>query len=210
MKSGSKKQVVFVGGGHVHLLSLKNADQFIRAGAEVTLVGPDRFHYYSGMGPGMLSRIYKPEQVRFDVQSMVESRGGRFVKDKVISLDPANRTLALEGGEEIPYDLVSFNIGSYVPMDHIPGAESGIQNNEIGIIGKLGVIAKYQLAKAPPLVCAYNKLVCICPVTKTRQFGWVTVEIDANIVIIAGHFPCPDLKYVVFQHCVNSTGSVKD
>ena len=123
MKSGSKKQVVFVGGGHVHLLSLKNADQFIRAGAEVTLVGPDRFHYYSGMGPGMLSRIYKPEQVRFDVQNMVESRRGRFVKGRVISLDPANRTLALEGGEEIPYDLVSFNIGSYVPMDRIPGAE---------------------------------------------------------------------------------------
>jgi len=123
MKSGSKKQVVFVGGGHAHLLSLKNAGQFVRAGAEVTLVGPDRFHYYSGMGPGMLSRIYKPEQVRFDVQSMVESRGGKFVKGKVISLDPANRTLALEGGEEIPYDLVSLNIGSYVPMDRIPGAE---------------------------------------------------------------------------------------
>jgi len=122
-KHGFKKRLVFVGGGHVHLLSLKNADQFIRAGAEVTLIGPDRFHYYSGMGPGMFSRIYKPEQVRFDVQSMVESRGGKFVKGKVISLDPANRTLALEGGEEIPYDLVSLNIGSYVPMDRIPGAE---------------------------------------------------------------------------------------
>ncbi len=122
-KHGIKKRLVFVGGGHVHLLSLKNADQFSRAGAEVTLIGPDRFHYYSGMGPGMLSRIYKPEQVKFDVQSMVESRGGRFVKGKVISLDPANRTLALEGGEEIPYDLVSLNIGSYVPMDRIPGAE---------------------------------------------------------------------------------------
>ena len=79
MKSGPKKRLVFVGGGHVHLLSLKYADQFIRAGAEVTLIGPDRFHYYSGMGPGMVSRIYKPEQVRFDVQNMVETRGGVFV-----------------------------------------------------------------------------------------------------------------------------------
>jgi NADH dehydrogenase FAD-containing subunit len=122
-KQGPKKRVVFVGGGHVHLLSLKYADHFIRAGAEVTLIGPDRFHYYSGMGPGMLSRIYTPEQVRFDIQSMVESQGGVFVKGKVISLDPANRTLAVQGGERITYDLVSFNIGSYVPMDHIPGAE---------------------------------------------------------------------------------------
>ncbi|MFB0507886.1 MAG: NAD(P)/FAD-dependent oxidoreductase, partial [Thermodesulfobacteriota bacterium] len=122
-KETPKKRLVLVGGGHVHLLSLKYADQFIRAGAEVILIAPDRFHYYSGMGPGMISRIYKPEQVRFDVQSMVESRGGVFVRDKGVSLDPTERTLALQGGEEISYDLISFNIGSYVPMNRIPGAE---------------------------------------------------------------------------------------
>ncbi len=123
MKKAGKKRLVLVGGGHVHLLSLKYVDQFIRAGAEVTLIAPGRFHYYSGMGPGMISRIYKPEQVRFDVQSMVESRGGAFVEDKVVSLDPTKRTLALQSGGDIPYELVSFNIGSYVPMDRIPGAE---------------------------------------------------------------------------------------
>jgi NADH dehydrogenase FAD-containing subunit len=121
---GNKKRLVLVGGGHVHLLSLKHADRFVGEGAEVILIGPDRFHYYSGMGPGMFSRIYTPEQARFDIQSMVESRGGTFVRDKVISLDAAKRVLSLQGGETISYDLVSFNIGSYVPMDHIPGAET--------------------------------------------------------------------------------------
>ncbi len=123
-RPGPRKRLVLVGGGHVHLLSLKNADQFIRAGAEVTVISADRFHYYSGMGPGMISGIYRPEQVRFDVQSMVESRGGKFVKDRVGSFDPADRTLFLHGGGKISYDLVSFNIGSYIPMDRIPGAEA--------------------------------------------------------------------------------------
>jgi NADH dehydrogenase FAD-containing subunit len=122
-KSSSKKRLVLVGGGHVHLLSLKHAEEFIRAGSEVTLIGPDRFHYYSGMGPGMISRIYRPEEVRFDVQRMVESRGGKFIKDRVISFDPADRTLLLQGGGEISYDLASFNIGSHIPTDRIPGAE---------------------------------------------------------------------------------------
>jgi NADH dehydrogenase FAD-containing subunit len=117
-----KRRLVLVGGGHVHLLSLKNADRFVNEGVEVILIGPDRFHYYSGMGPGMVSRIYRPEQVRFDVQRMVESRGGVFVKDKVVSIDARKKILALQGGETISYDLVSFNIGSYVPMDRIPGA----------------------------------------------------------------------------------------
>lgn len=118
-----RKRLVLVGGGHVHLLCLKNTDRFIRDGAEVTLIGPDRFHYYSGMGPGMVSGFYRPEQVRFDIQTMVESRGGVFVQDKVRSIDKSSKTLMLQSGKKIPYDVVSFNVGSYVPMDRIPGAQ---------------------------------------------------------------------------------------
>ena len=118
-----RKRLVFVGGGHVHLLCLKNTDRFVRDGAEVTLIGPDRFHYYSGMGPGMVSGFYRPEQVRFDIQTMVESRGGVFVQDKVRSIDKSSKTLMLQSGEKISYDVVSFNVGSYVPMDRIPGAQ---------------------------------------------------------------------------------------
>jgi NADH dehydrogenase FAD-containing subunit len=119
----AKKRLVFVGGGHVHLFSLKNTDELIRNNAEVILIGPDRFHYYSGMGPGMLSRIYQPEQVRFDVQRTVESRGGRFIQGKVVSVSAKEKTLFLEGGEKVAYDIVSFNIGSRVPMHLIAGAE---------------------------------------------------------------------------------------
>ena len=118
-----RKRLVFVGGGHVHLLCLKNTDRFVRDGAEVTLIGPDRFHYYSGMGPGMVSGFYRPEQVRFDIQTMVESRGGVFVQDKVRSIDKSSKTLMLQSGEKISYDVVSFNVGSYVPMDRIAGAQ---------------------------------------------------------------------------------------
>ena len=122
MERPGKTTIVFVGGGHAHLYSLKNADQFVRAGAHVILIGPERFHYYSGMGPGMLSRIYEPKQVRFDVQTMVESRGGKFVQGTVASIDPSSRTLVLDSGKEIGYDLLSCNVGSYIPMDLIPGA----------------------------------------------------------------------------------------
>jgi NADH dehydrogenase FAD-containing subunit len=120
-----KRRLVFVGGGHVHLLSLKNVGRFLDGGAEVAVIAPDRFHYYSGMGPGMVSRIYEPEQVRFNIQQMVESRGGSFVKGKVASIDATEKKLTLVGGDKMPYDLLSFNIGSYVPMDRIEGAEKG-------------------------------------------------------------------------------------
>jgi NADH dehydrogenase FAD-containing subunit len=123
VETRKKKRLVLVGGGHVHLLTLKNTDRFVAEGFEVILIGPDRFHYYSGMGPGMVSRIYRPEQVRFDVKTMVESRGGGFVKDRVVSIHGKNKTLELQEGQRISYDVVSFNIGSHVPMDRVPGAE---------------------------------------------------------------------------------------
>lgn len=122
MNEGGTKRVVLVGGGHAHLYSLKHADELRQAGAVVTLVGPGRFHYYSGMGPGLLSRIYQPEQARFDVESLIRSRRGRFVQGRVASVDPDRRALSLEDGRTLGYDLVSFNTGSRVPAERIPGA----------------------------------------------------------------------------------------
>jgi len=123
MRISEKRTVVFVGGGHAHLYSLKRTGQLIKAGAKVVLIGPNRYHYYSGMGPGMLSRIYEPRQVRVDIQTMVETRGGTFIQAKVMSVKPKDKILTLHTGAEIRYDFASFNIGSYVPLDSVPGAE---------------------------------------------------------------------------------------
>jgi len=118
--SNKRKRLVLVGGGHAHLYSLKYADQLRDSGAEVMLISLDRFHYYSGMGPGMLSRIYQPEEARFAIQALVESTRGQFRMGKVTWVDGDSRTLFLEDGERLPYDLVSFNVGSQVPMNLIP------------------------------------------------------------------------------------------
>ncbi len=115
-------KVVFVGGGHAHLYSLKHVDRLIQEGARVTVIGPERHHYYSGMGPGMLSRIYTPEEVRVDIPALIEPKGATFVKGRVTSIDPDRKTLNIDNGETLDYDLVSFNVGSHVPSDLIEGA----------------------------------------------------------------------------------------
>ena len=110
------KHLVIVGGGHAHLTVLLNITDFVGRGHRVTLIGPSPYHYYSGMGPGLLSGIYRPQDVRFHVKKMVEDRGGIFVEDRVIRIDPHQRTLSLQGGDQIDYDVVSFNTGSDVPL----------------------------------------------------------------------------------------------
>jgi len=77
---------------------------------------PSSYQYYSGMGPGMLSGIYRPQEVRFNIRKMVQDRGGAFLEDKVARINPGGQILGLQSGQEVPYDVVSFNTGSEVPV----------------------------------------------------------------------------------------------
>ncbi|MEW6488663.1 MAG: FAD-dependent oxidoreductase [Thermodesulfobacteriota bacterium] len=121
--SEGRKRIVFVGGGHAHLYGLKRAGELVARGAEVTLVAPHRHHYYSGMGPGLLSGLYRPEDARVDVEALAAAGGCAFVEDRVVGVDAAARVLRLAGGAELSYDWVSFNTGSRVPLERISGAD---------------------------------------------------------------------------------------
>jgi NADH dehydrogenase FAD-containing subunit len=78
--------------------------------------------YYSGMGPGMLSRIYAPEEIRFATRQVVEKQGGIFVRAKATEIQPQKRKIRLDNGREISYDVLSCNVGSAVP--EVPGQEA--------------------------------------------------------------------------------------
>jgi NADH dehydrogenase FAD-containing subunit len=117
------KHLVLVGGGHAHLTCLKNLPEFTGRGHEVTVIGPAAHHYYSGMGPGMLAGTYRPQEIRFNIQKMVHSGGGRFQKGVVATIKPVEKRLVLASGEEISYDVASFNTGSGVPTADLPIAQ---------------------------------------------------------------------------------------
>lgn len=111
------KHLVLVGGGHAHMTVMLNLREYTERGHRVTLIGPSAYHYYSGMGPGLLAGIYRPQDVRFHVKKMVEDRGASFVQDFVTRMDPHQKVLTFKSGDQINYDVVSCNTGSFVPAD---------------------------------------------------------------------------------------------
>jgi len=116
------KQLLLIGGGHAHMVTLDKLGTFIEKGYGVTVIQPSEYHYYSGMGPGMLGGTYKPDDIRFATRKLVEAKGGRFVLGKVFKIDPHQHVVYLEGSEEtIPYDVLSCNAGSFVPREMIQG-----------------------------------------------------------------------------------------
>jgi NADH dehydrogenase FAD-containing subunit len=118
-----KKHLVFVGGGHAHLTALLHLKNYVDAGHRVTLISSSDYHYYSGMGPGMLAGTYRPQEIRFHIAKLAEDRGALFLKDSVERITPSLRTLSLKSGKSVEYDVVSFNTGSEVPSDtlHMAG-----------------------------------------------------------------------------------------
>ena len=119
------KHLVLVGAGHAHMTVLKRLAEFTAAGHRVTVIGPGPLHYYSGMGPGMLSGIYRPEEIRFNVKQMTVARGAEFIEDAVVRADPLKKELYLRQGQPVAYDVVSFNTGSGVSIDErIAGHEA--------------------------------------------------------------------------------------
>lgn len=113
---GERPTVVFAGGGHAHLYSLRRTRELVERGFDVVLINPGRFLYYSGMAPGLLSRTYHPEEARIDVRYLVEKGGGRFVEDRVKEIRSKDGEVVLEGGASIRYDAMSVCLGSGVPV----------------------------------------------------------------------------------------------
>lgn len=109
-----KPVIVFAGGGHAHLYSLRRTAALIQAGYGVTLVNPGPHLYYSGMATGVVSGLYSPEQTRLNVRRLVQNGGGRFVEGRVEKILPEACVLLLEGGESLSYDVASFCVGSEV------------------------------------------------------------------------------------------------
>ena len=109
------KKLLLAGGGHAHMMTLANLNGFVEKGYQVTVIQPSPYHYYSGMGPGMLGKTYSPEEIRFATRQVVEKQGGTFILGKVAQVDPISSIVHLESGQTVPYDTVSFNIGSHVP-----------------------------------------------------------------------------------------------
>jgi len=116
-----QKQLVLIGGGHAHMVTLANLAMIIEKGNGVTVIGPSEFHYYSGMGPGMLSGTYRPEEIRFATRHVVEKQGGTFLHGKAATIDPEKKVVTLETGHTVPYDVLSCNAGSHVPKPAIAG-----------------------------------------------------------------------------------------
>lgn len=130
-----KKDLVLVGGGHSHvqvirMLTMKKALRGVR----VTLISDESTVCYSGMLPGCLAGLYRPDEMEMELRPLCAWAGIRFIRARVAGLDPATQRVFFEDGRPpLAYDALSINTGSIPRGMDTPGVrERAVPTRPLG------------------------------------------------------------------------------
>ncbi len=121
------KNVVLVGGGHAHALVLRSWAMKPVAGVRLTVVNPGPTAPYTGMLPGFIAGHYTRDDLDIDLVKLARFAGARLVLAEVTNIDRSAKTVAVAGRPDLPYDIVSINVGITSDMPALAGfAEHGV------------------------------------------------------------------------------------
>lgn len=122
-RTRTSRDLVLVGGGHAHVQVLETLARRAPRDVQLTLVSESSTAYYSGMFPGCLAGLYRPEQTQIELDPLCRWAGARFVRGRVRDIDPESRLVQLEGAPPLRFDLCSVNVGSRTLHTSLPGVE---------------------------------------------------------------------------------------
>lgn len=115
----SGRRLVLVGGGHAHLQLLRELTRRPIPDSEIVLIAPGD-HYYSAMVPGYLQGRYEADELRFELGALARRAGVRLVRAIAERVDVAGQVV-LAGGERIPFDFCSLDVGCDAAGADTPG-----------------------------------------------------------------------------------------
>lgn len=122
-------QVVIIGGGNA---GISTAAQLLRkdSGLDIAIIEPSEKHYYQpawtlvGAGVYDLKKTIHPEEA-------VMPKGAKWIKQKVVSLDPAHNTLSLDNGDSVAYKFLVVSPGIQLNWNKIKGLKETLGRNGV-------------------------------------------------------------------------------
>jgi pyridine nucleotide-disulfide oxidoreductase family protein len=105
------KHLVMLGAGHAHVHMLSTLAAQPLAGVQITLVTPYPRQLYSGMLPGFVAGHYTLEDCVIPLAPFLKESRLTWLQRSVTGLDANARTVTLDDGSTLAYDVLSVNSG---------------------------------------------------------------------------------------------------
>jgi selenide, water dikinase len=116
------KHLVLIGGGHSHVIVIKQLGMKPLSEISVTLISENTYTPYSGMLPGLIAGHYNFDDCHIDLRKLCQWAGIRFICSTVKRLDPEEKKIICHQYPSLSYDLLSINTGSQPRLHTINGA----------------------------------------------------------------------------------------
>jgi pyridine nucleotide-disulfide oxidoreductase family protein len=130
--NAGRRQLVLVGGGHAHV-QVFHAFAQSPPDCDLTVLVDRPLAMYSGMVPGFVAGRYARDEFSIDLRAWAERLGAELILDRALGLDTDRKLIQRAGGDPVPYDLCSWNIGSGVLGGGLPGVrEHALSTRPIG------------------------------------------------------------------------------
>lgn len=108
----TRRHIVLAGGGHSHVHVLRSFAMRPEPDTRLTVISPTRSSVYSGMVPASLVGLYDVSEGSIDVAALAARCGAAFYVDRVNAVDRERQVVTTDEHGEIPYDLLSLDVGS--------------------------------------------------------------------------------------------------
>ena len=118
---GARPRVVIVGAGYGGATCARYLKRW-EPGVDVTLIEPNALFASCPMSNTVLGGLNRMEDITFPYRH-IQSAVDRFVKDRVIGIDPVKRSVSTAGGRRFRYDRLILAAGIELIYDRIAGLD---------------------------------------------------------------------------------------
>lgn len=117
------KDLVLIGGGHAHIIVLKQLAMQAVPGLRLTLISRDIHTPYSGMLPGFIAGHYDYDECHIDLGPLARLAGARLYHSQAQGIDLNSNRVILADRPTVNFDVLSINTGSRPNSINVAGVE---------------------------------------------------------------------------------------
>lgn len=108
----SHPRLLLIGSSPANLLVLEALARRRLPPADVVLVAPGPLQLHAGMVPGFIEGRYRAEEIGIDLRALCSAAGCRLVIGRVTRIEAQSRTVTLEDGSDLSYDIGSVAVAA--------------------------------------------------------------------------------------------------